>query len=271
MSSSLGLAIPLEFLEQLERGNVVLFCGAGISFSEGGLPSGWQLAQELAQRSAQGDINGLTLPDVAQAYELELGHQSLISYLADRIDNPRFVSLPAHHLIAELPFKSIVTTNWDNLLEEALHQARKPFVKVVKDADVAFADNGKTLLLKLHGSIEQKDSIVIAGDDYYRVLTRLPEVANLIRSYFATRTMLFLGFGLADLDFKRLYIQVVDNLGRHKRRAYAVQLDPTPTSIKYWQEKNVEVIDADAADFLTALKQQLSLSDQSLSPADKGE
>lgn len=254
MPSSSRLAIPLEFLEQLERGNIVLFCGAGISSSEGGLPSGWQLAKELAQRSAQGDINGLTLPDVAQAYELELGHQNLISYLADRIDNPRYAPLPTHQLIAALPFRSIITTNWDNLLEEALRGSRKPFVKVVQDTDVAFADNDKTLLVKLHGSIEQKDSIIVAGDDYYRVFARLPETTNLIRSYFATRTMLFLGFGLADLDFKRLYLEVVNNLGRHKRRAYAVQLSPTPVSVKYWQEKNVEVIDADVSDFLISLK-----------------
>ena len=31
------------------------------------------------------------------------------------------------------------------------------------------------LLIKSHGSIEQKDSIVITGDDYYDVFARLPE------------------------------------------------------------------------------------------------
>jgi len=270
MSSSPPLAAPSELIEQFERGNVVLFCGAGISISDGGLPSGWQLAKELAQRSGQDDISARTLPDVAQAYELELGHQSLISYLTNRIEDPRFLPLRTHHLIAALPFKAIITTNWDNLLEEALRQSRKPFIKVVQDAEVAFADNDKTLLVKLHGSMEQKDSIVIAGDDYYRVLTRLPETANLIRSYFATRTMLFLGFGLADLDFKRLYIEVVDNLGRHKRRAYAVQRNTTATTIKYWREKNVEVIDADAADFLAVLKKQMGPADQSSPRPEQG-
>jgi hypothetical protein len=259
MSMMTNLLIPPELVEQLERGNVVLLCGAGISISEGGLPSGQQLAQELAQRSQQADINEFTLPEVAQVYELQMGHQSLIAYLVSRFDDPRLVPLPTHQHIATLPFKLIVTTNWDNLLEEALHQAHKPFVKVVDDIDVAFADNDKTLLVKLHGSIERKDSIVIASDDYYRVLARIPEIANLIRSYFATRTLLFLGYGLADDDFKHLYFGVVDNLGRHKRRAYAVQLNTTSVSIKYWHEKNVEVIEVGAVDFLATLKAHLKL------------
>jgi hypothetical protein len=251
--------IPIELSEQVGRGNAVLLCGAGISVSRDGLPSGHQLALELAQRSGQPDLEG-SLPAVAEAYELQFGHHSLISYLIERIGNPRFSPLLTHQLIAELPINVIITTNWDNLLEEALRQARKPFAKVVQDVDISYADQDKTLLVKLHGSVEQKDSIVVANDDFYNVFARLPETTNLIRGYFATRTLLFLGFGLADEDFKRLYLEVIRNLGRHKRRAYAVQLNPDLSTTKYWQEKNVEVIGVDAADFLTALKSSLEAS-----------
>ena len=258
--------IPRELLEQLRKGNVVLFCGAGISMSEGGLPSGRQLARELAQRARLGDVGGMTLPEVAQAYELEMGHQSLIAYITSRTDDPRYVPLCTHHLIATLPFKQIITTNWDNLLEEALRQAGRPFVKVVRDSGIAYADEEKALLIKLHGSIEQKDTIVITGDDYYDVFARLPETANLVRSYFATRTVLFLGFGLADQDFKRLYHEVVRHLGKHKRRAYAVQLDPAPLTVKYWQQKNVQVIAADATAFLETLREELGIAEPSPPP-----
>jgi hypothetical protein len=249
--------IPLELLEQARSGNLVLFCGAGISMSEGGLPSGGQLAQELAQRAGLGDVSGMTLPEVAQAYELEKGLQSLIAYLSSRIEDPHLVPLRSHQLIAALPFQRIITTNWDNLLEEALRQADRPFTKVVRDEDVAYIDDEKVLLIKLHGSIEQKDSLVITGDDYYDVFARLPETANLVHSYFATKTLLFLGFGLADEDFKRLYHEVVRHLGKHTRRAYAVQLDPAPLTVKYWQQKNVQIIAADATAFLETLREPI--------------
>jgi hypothetical protein len=44
------LTIPKNLVEQLCKGNCVLFVGAGISMGQGGLPGGGQLAQELAQR-----------------------------------------------------------------------------------------------------------------------------------------------------------------------------------------------------------------------------
>lgn len=252
-----SMDIPQELLEQLSKGNVVLFCGAGISISDDGIPSGSQLARELAQRAALGDVGSMSLPEVAQAYELERGTQSLIAYVTERVDDPRYTPLRAHHLIAALLFKRIITTNWDNLLEEALRQARKPFVKVVRDSEVPFTDDDKVLLIKLHGSIEQKDTIVITGDDYYNVFARLPQVANLVQSFFATKTLLFLGYGLADEDFKRLYMEVVRHLGKHQRRAYAVQLDPTPLTVKYWEQENVQVIAADATAFLASLSAEL--------------
>lgn len=252
--------IPRELLEQLHKGNVVLFCGAGISTAPNGLPTGTQLAQELAQRAGLDDVSGMTLPDVAQAYELEMGLQSLIAYVSSRIDDPGYAPLRTHQLIAELPFKRIITTNWDTLLEEALRQAGRPFAKVVRDSDIAYSDEEKVLFVKLHGSIDQKDTLVITGDDYYDVFARLPEAANLVQTFFATRTLLFLGFGLADEDFKRLYHEVVRHLGEHKRRAYAVQLEPAPLTVRYWEQKNVQIIDADAAEFLEALNAQLGLA-----------
>lgn len=263
------MEIPRELLEEVRKGNVVLMCGAGISVSQGGLPSGGQLAQEMAARAGLGDVGRMTLPEVAQAYELEMGTQSLIAYVTSRIEDAGHVPLTAHQLIAQLPFKRIITTNWDTLLEEAWREAKKPVVKVVRDPEIAYADEGKILLIKLHGSVEQKDTLVITGDDYYDVFSRLPETANLVRSYFATQTVLFLGFGLADEDFKRLYHEVVRHLGKHKRRAYAVQLNPTPLTQKYWQQKNVQVIAADAAEFLEEVSRQLGTIAE-ISPGSQG-
>jgi hypothetical protein len=255
-----AVEIPQELLEEIKKGNVVPLCGAGISVSEGGLPGGGQLAQELAERAGLADVGKMALPEVAQAYELAMGHQSLIAYVAGRIEDARHSPLRTHQLIAQLPFKRIITTNWDILLEEALREAHKPFVKVVRDAEMAYADEGKVLLIKLHGSVERKDTLVITGDDYYDVFARLPETANLVRSYFASQTILFLGFGLADEDFKRLYHEVVRHLGDHKRRAYAVQLNPTPLTEKYWRQKNVQIIAAGAAEFLEALGEQIGMT-----------
>ena len=48
--------------------------------------------------------------------------------------------------------------------------------------------------------------------------------------------------------------EVVRHLGRHKRRAYAVQLRPHELDVRYWEQKNVQVIDADATEFLEEIE-----------------
>jgi hypothetical protein len=260
------MSIPSGLIEQLKTGNVVLFCGAGISTSEGGIPGARQLAQKLAQRAELRDVGGMSLPEVAQVYETKMGHQSLIAFIAEQIEGAGQSPLSTHRLIASLPFKIIITTNWDALLEEALRLAGKRIAKVVRDSDVAFFDESKVTVIKLHGSVDQKDTIVITGDDYYEVFARLPETANLVRSYFATKTLLFLGYGLADEDFKRMFREVEQHLGRHMRRAYAVQLDPRQNSIDYWRQKNVEVIAADATEFLEDLSRALGSAPSEQTP-----
>ncbi|HEU5368278.1 MAG TPA: SIR2 family protein, partial [Ktedonobacterales bacterium] len=252
--------IPPDLLEQVRRGNVVLFCGAGISVSQGGLPTGSQLAQELARRTGLDGLEGRPLPEVAEAYENRFTRRGLLEYLVQRINDPRFDPLPTHHLIAALPFKAVITTNWDTFLEDAFRKARRPLVRVVRDPEIAFADDSQPLLIKLHGSIDQPDTLVVTGDDYYDVFAHLPETANLVRAYFATRTMLFLGFSLTDDDFGRIYREVVRHLGQHQRQAYAVQLAPPSYIVDSWRRKNVQIFDSDAAAFLQALASQLNIA-----------
>jgi hypothetical protein len=113
---------------------------------------------------------------------------------------------------------------------------------------------------------DSTDSIIITGDDYYDVFARLMGTANLVRAYFTTKTILFLGFGLADDDFKRLYYEVVCRIGVHQRRAYAVQLDPDEWTTKYWEKKNVQIIAADATMFLEALADALGMVAEATEP-----
>jgi len=189
-----------------------------------------------------------------------MGHQSLIDYIVRRFQQPGLLPLETHRLVAGLPVLRIITTNWDNLQEEALHMQSKPLVKVVEDHELAFFDSGKVLLVKLHGSVERPNSIVVTGDDYYDVFDRLPESSNLLRTLLATQTLLFLGFALADQDFRLLHHQVVRAMGRHKRRAYAIQRRPSRATREYWLDKNVQVIAADVSDFLRAVHDQLALA-----------
>jgi len=251
------LTIPKNLVEQICKGNCVLFVGAGISMGEGGLPSGQQLAKELAQRC---DYPGddLSLPRVAQYYADTIGKPELLQYVCQRIRETRRKPMETHKLIAALPFKIIVSTNYDCLIERALEAAGKPFNVIVTDKQVSSWDEGKVNLLKIHGCVSQWESIVITKDDYWEFFERRPNIANILSAEAARRSLLFVGHGLGDDDFNRIYLQVTRNLGEFRHKSYAVQLDPDPVDVTCWKAKRLEIVPADATAFLSALKQAVT-------------
>ena len=253
------LTIPKNLVEQLCKGNCVLFVGAGISMGEGGLPGGGQLAEELAQRC---DYPGddLSLDRVAQYYVNTIDKASLLQYVCQRIREARREPMETHELIAALPFKIIVSTNYDCLIERALEVAGTPFNVIVTDRQVGSWDEDRVNLLKIHGCVSQWESIVITKDDYWEFFEHRPNIANILSAEAARRSLLFVGHGLGDDDFNRIYLQVTRNLAEFRHKSYAVQLDPDPVNVAFWKAKRLEIIDADATKFLTALKQAVAVA-----------
>jgi formylglycine-generating enzyme required for sulfatase activity len=251
------LTVPKNLVEQLCKGNCVLFVGAGISMGEGGLPGGGQLAQELAERC---DYPGddFSLDRVAQYYAETIDKADLLQYVCQRIRQARQEPMETHQLIAALPLKIVVSTNYDCLIERALEAAGRPFNVIVTDKQVSSWDEGVVNLLKIHGCVSQWESIVITKDDYWEFFERRPNMANILSAEAARRSLLFVGHGLGDDDFNRIYLQVTRNLAEFRHKSYAVQLHPDPVDVTLWKAKRLEIIPADAAQFLSALSEAVA-------------
>jgi hypothetical protein len=272
-----------DLIGDLREGQVVLFAGAGISFSahgQKGLPSAQQLTRALAleadfcqaglcwnyDRSA-GRCNwstGCVSPyaEVAEHYSEQRGRPALLSFLRDRIVTPGVTPLRTHRAIARLPLPVIITTNWDRLLDDALREAGKQVTTVVDNYEVAFSNLGDVLLVKMHGSIERPHSIVLTERDYQEFFERLPSLVDMLLYFFATRTFLFVGYSLADPNFKHMYLQVTrrlqDRYGRlYRRVAYADQLNPSEYQRTFWMKQNLRLISEDATIFLETLADQV--------------
>ncbi|MBC8265243.1 MAG: SUMF1/EgtB/PvdO family nonheme iron enzyme [Anaerolineales bacterium] len=251
------LTIPKNLVEQLCKGNCVLFVGAGISMGKGGLPGGWQLAKELAERCDY-PRDGLALDRVAQYHEDTIDRPSLLQYVCQRIREARHEPMETHQLIAALPLKIIVSTNYDCLIERALEAADIPYNVIVTDKQVSSWDERKVNLLKIHGCVTQWESIVITEDDYSEFFERRPNIANILSAEAARRTLLFVGHGLGDENLKRIYLQVTRNLAEYRHKSYAVQLYPNRADIVRWENKRLEIIDADATEFLRDLSEKVA-------------
>src|ERR1700704_5722520 len=178
-----------DLVNCVQNGDCILFLGAGVhrepppdsSFEylkEKRPPLGWELTEQLAKDCGFADkLPGeqLDLQRVSLCYEKTqgLGRKALVDSLIYHMRDGKEPS-PALRMLAGLPFKIIVTTNYDHLLERALQDAGKKRVRLIydptQDARARDVTDDPTperpLLFKIHGDLDHRESIVITDEDY---------------------------------------------------------------------------------------------------------
>lgn len=188
----------------VQAGNLVLFFGAGVSV-DAGIPAWQSLLDHIATVDAGiGDelteLRRLDLRDQAAILHarLALKGKDLGQVIADHVKAARY-SL-AHSLLASLQVREAVTTNYDNLFEVAVRDRGddSASLTVLPGKPVPA---GESWLLKLHGSIDDHESIVATRDDYLGIATRRGALLGLVQAMLLTRQMLFVGYSLTDDDF----------------------------------------------------------------------
>lgn len=120
-----------------------------------------------------------------------------------RSEKRELVPSISHRMLMQLPFRAIITTNYDRLLEEAAISKKRSSVftrsypylpKRVQDA--------KWFLLKIHGCIGTPEDIILSRDDYRKTLFGEP-IREVLESLFKTNEKFWIGYGHNDptLDF----------------------------------------------------------------------
>ncbi len=260
-------------LHNLKRGKLVPFLGAGASLGGNGyagLPSGSKLSQELAGECAYPGSDAKDLLRVAQYYAIKLGELPLRETINERLSHDEVQPGEVHHLLAGWPLEVVLTTNYDNLMERAfVMKGKDPAKSVYKRSgdqeQIKNIPRSKTpLVYKLHGSLEDLDSMVITEDNYIDFLISLiegPKVPNFITNLFERYSILFIGYGLKDWNIRVLlrYFRKKDDtrwfaVQRHlladNDNAAAQEWDST---VMYWQRNSVSVYNCDALAFLREL------------------
>jgi hypothetical protein len=193
----------------LRAGQLVPFIGAGVS-QPAGLPS-WQSLLDEIYRRAGGhedeieEFHQLDLRD--QATLLDRLHQGQGHYRQEvrkLIEKDRYAL--SHGLVASFRTRENVTTNYDTLFELACAEDRSSLA--VLPYEPAGKDPEARWLLKLHGTLEQPDDLVLTRDDYLGLPSRAGALYGLLQAMLLTRHMLFLGYSLSDESFHKVLHEV---------------------------------------------------------------
>lgn len=274
--------LHLELLsERIHQGRCVPFLGAAVNVTSAargydGLPLGIEVARELVRRMGlkDRDFEGLELDLDLAKVALEFEHWTdrphLIETLEQIIPDREREPSPLLRTLARLPFKLIVTTNYDRLMERALEEVHRPYVvlyqrtrgaplEAVLELEETLAATEHLVLYKLHGSFVQAEELssdlIITEDDYIDFLAVSLTgggVPRRILSSIVDSALLVLGYSVKDWDFRMIYRSLPM---RDMRRAFVILKADTSTFwLEYLMRSGFFVYSFDIYDFAEQLE-----------------
>lgn len=187
---------------------LVVFIGAGVSRASG-LPNWTELLERIATEAgvgphevaALGKLHELDRARIVQ-HRLGLQERKIGDVVRDVLGTAPFTL--AHALLASLPIREAVTTNYDELFEQASAAAGEAAAVLPYES----VRERSRWLLKLHGSVSRPDDIVLTREDYLRYADRRAALGGIVQAMLITRHMLFVGFSLTDDNFHRTIDEV---------------------------------------------------------------
>lgn len=245
-------SLPANLIEEADelaalarRRELVLFLGAGVSVGAG-LPAWDELLTALA---AEADIDHADLFDLRDlkdnldrarilARRLEADGRHLGDVVCAALSGFTHHSL-THSLLAGLPVSEVATTNYDTLFEQASEAAGRS-TQVIPYRP---RRNVERWVLKLHGSLDHPEDIVLTRDDYLRYGAQRQALAGIVQAMLMTRSMLFVGFSLADDNFHRIADEVRRAMRTDDRSTFgkALLLREPPLFRELW-EKDIDCV-----------------------------
>lgn len=294
-------------IESLCDGKLVPFLGMGVNLCgrpphapwERGksLPSSSELAAYLAERFRYPEGDAHDLVRVSQYITFRRSPGALYDALHEFFSSADCPPTPLHRFFASLPallrergsshpYQLLVTTNYDDLLEQAFKEAGEPYDLVwyvaegeqsgkfwlwtwPQDGEPRLIDAGyvglsldqRSVILKIHGAVDrvdqERDSYLVTEDHYIDYLTSSNEtkvVPTDLQDRLIHSDYLFLGYSMrnwhARVTLHRIW-------RRHKRARWAVQSDATDLDLLFWRKRDVTAFSVPLEEYIAALRERL--------------
>ena len=213
--------------------------GAGASIPSG-YPSWSRLMDEMEERlqsvSPQAPQFSRVLKLLNDApWQAEELHSQLKDefhrFIKDRFGDPKEPNSVAepYHLIARLPFRHILTTNFDRCIELAMKKSEKPFEPIDWNIEKQAREflrslsksNSIRYVVHLHGIYDNPSKIVLTESSYAeRYLDE--NFRRRLLAIFITQPIVFIGFSMNDPDLGQLMRVVRASLGPESDQHFGI-------------------------------------------------
>ena len=282
-------------LDRIQKGKCTPFLGAGVNY--GILPTGAEIAANWAREynyplkdvedlTRVSQFVGIKLDEPIRPKELILSlfEKALVGCDLDAKLKDRQNPLG---FLAGLPLPVYITTNYDDFMIRALRFAGKnPHLElcgwnrlVTQKYKSVFKGKGRVnptkddpVVFHLHGHKDTAESLVLTEDDYLDFLVEVSKQQEMlparIQEAVTGSSLLFIGYRLADMNFRVLFRGLINSMpGSLRRISLAVQLPPGEVSEderanmqayldQYFRKMDVRVYWGNADNFVTELRER---------------
>jgi hypothetical protein len=181
--------------------------------------------------------------DAISAFDHAYSRAKLVEVLSRLLHTETAQPGGSHKNFCALPFETVCTTNFDFLLERG-YEATGRFCRPITDEDQlsTHMSSGTVNLLKFHGDLNHPRRMVVTEEDYSGFITRNPLIATFLANLLIGKTALFIGYSLADPDFRLIWQIVGDRLGKLRRLAYTIKVGADSREVARFERRGVRVI-----------------------------
>lgn len=194
-----------NYVKALKEKNAVVFAGAGMSIPCGFLD--WKrLLTPIAEKLGLNIDQEHDLTALAQLYVDEAGgvRGRLNQLLEESYSKVKISPSINHKILARLPIEIYWTTNYDNLIENALIEAGKtPDIKSKHTHLGINKPKRDAIVYKMHGDINDIAETVLTKHEYEDYDEKREFFSNAFKNDLISKTFLFIGFSFSDpnLDY----------------------------------------------------------------------
>lgn len=227
--------------EAMNNDQLVLFVGAGASV-DSGMPLWGTVIEKIAEKMQLTDKQKDMLK-IPQYYYNSRGKKEYTQLMREIFKYEDYL-LPTelHKKILDFQTATIVTTNYDHLIERAAEKNGE-FIRVIsQDIDLPYKKSRRELI-KMHGDFEH-DNFVLKEDDFLNYSRNFKLIETYVKSLIGSKVVLFIGYSLNDPDVKHIISWVKDILKEDFQRAYLVLTNSEPNIIEkeYFNNLGVNLI-----------------------------
>lgn len=201
--------------------------------------------------------------DGAQLYRLLVGEARYNEFLSTQfLTQPEDATrlTPSHKALTDLPVSELFTTNYDGLIELAYE--RWDGQLAVSSRPREFLEQQPTRpehhLIKLHGTWDEPETIVLTRDDYARSRMERAEMFKHLAQETRFATFLFVGFSLKDPNFNLIRDEARMVMGENLPDSYLVQQWVSPLVRRYLENLGVKVVELFTWNELPAFLQRIN-------------